>query len=65
MQSDLGKLFICGISWDTNDERLKEYFSSYGQVLEVVIMKDHTTGWARVKRGFKKENGHYKLLDQV
>ncbi|KAJ0557075.1 putative RNA recognition motif domain, nucleotide-binding alpha-beta plait domain superfamily [Helianthus annuus] len=57
MQSDMGKLFICGISWDTNEVRLKEYFSSYGQVLEVVIMKDHITGWARVKRSFKKENG--------
>lgn len=47
MQSDLGKLFIGGISWDTNEERLKEYFSSYGEVLEAVIMKDHTTGRAR------------------
>ncbi|XP_076935007.1 heterogeneous nuclear ribonucleoprotein 1-like isoform X2 [Bidens hawaiensis] len=47
MQSDLGKLFIGGISWDTDEERLKEYFSSFGQVLEAVIMKDHTTGRAR------------------
>lgn len=47
MQSDLGKLFIGGISWDTNGERLKEYFSSFGEVLEAVIMKDHTTGRAR------------------
>ncbi|XP_071726017.1 heterogeneous nuclear ribonucleoprotein 1-like [Rutidosis leptorrhynchoides] len=47
MQSDLGKLFLGGISWDTNEARLKEYFSSYGEVLETVIMKDHTTGRAR------------------
>lgn len=47
MQSDLGKLFIGGISWDTNEERLQEYFGSYGEVLEAVIMKDHTTGRAR------------------
>ncbi|GJZ87943.1 heterogeneous nuclear ribonucleoprotein 1 [Tanacetum coccineum] len=47
MQSDLGKLFIGGISWDTNEERLNEYFSSFGEVLEAVIMKDHTTGRAR------------------
>ncbi|CAI9303967.1 unnamed protein product [Lactuca saligna] len=47
MQSDLGKLFIGGISWDTNEERLQEYFSSFGEVLEAVIMKDHTTGRAR------------------
>ena len=47
MQSDLGKLFIGGISWDTNEERVKEYFSAYGEVLEAVIMKDRTTGRAR------------------
>nr|XP_043629048.1 heterogeneous nuclear ribonucleoprotein 1-like [Erigeron canadensis] len=47
MQSDLGKLFIGGISWDTNEERLHEYFSIFGEVLEAVIMKDHTTGRAR------------------
>ncbi|CAM8995679.1 unnamed protein product [Rhodiola kirilowii] len=47
MQSDLGKLFLGGISWDTNEDRLKEYFSSYGEVLEAVIMKDRNTGRAR------------------
>ncbi|KAL2938687.1 Heterogeneous nuclear ribonucleoprotein 1 [Bienertia sinuspersici] len=47
MQSDLGKLFIGGISWETNEERLKEYFSSFGEVIEAVIMKDRTTGRAR------------------
>uniref|UniRef100_A0A5B6Z095 RRM domain-containing protein n=2 Tax=Davidia involucrata TaxID=16924 RepID=A0A5B6Z095_DAVIN len=47
MQSDFGKLFIGGISWDTNEERLKEYFSTYGEVVEAVIMKDRTTGRAR------------------
>lgn len=47
MQSDLGKLFIGGISWETNEERLKEYFSTFGEVIEAVIMKDRTTGRAR------------------
>ncbi|KAF9610257.1 hypothetical protein IFM89_021581 [Coptis chinensis] len=47
MESDLGKLFIGGISWDTNEDRLKEYFQSYGDVVEAVIMKDRTTGRAR------------------
>lgn len=42
-----GKLFIGGISWDTNEERLKEYFESFGEVIEAVIMKDRTTGRAR------------------
>ncbi|GAV74595.1 RRM_1 domain-containing protein [Cephalotus follicularis] len=47
MQSDNGKLFIGGISWDTNEERLKDYFSAFGEVMEAVIMKDRTTGRAR------------------
>lgn len=47
MESDLGKLFIGGISWETTEDRLKEYFMSYGEVVEAVIMKDRTTGRAR------------------
>ncbi|KAL8147673.1 uncharacterized protein LOC141707942 [Apium graveolens] len=47
MESDLGKLFIGGISWDTNEDRLKDYFEAYGEVAEVVIMRDRTTGRAR------------------
>ncbi|XP_009790873.1 heterogeneous nuclear ribonucleoprotein 1 [Nicotiana tabacum] len=47
METDLGKLFIGGISWDTDEERLKEYFSSYGEVVEAVIMRDRNTGRAR------------------
>ncbi|GMI76236.1 hypothetical protein like AT3G07810 [Hibiscus trionum] len=42
-----GKLFIGGIAWDTNEERLKEYFSSFGEVVEAMIMRDRTTGRAR------------------
>lgn len=47
MEPDLGKLFIGGISWDTDEDRLKEYFSSYGEVMEAVIMRDRNTGRAR------------------
>lgn len=47
MESDLGKLFIGGISWDTNEDRLREYFKTFGEVVEAVIMKDRTTGRAR------------------
>lgn len=47
METDQGKLFIGGISWDTNEDRLKEYFGAYGDVVEAVIMKDRTTGRAR------------------
>ncbi|GAB4849733.1 hypothetical protein Ancab_004529 [Ancistrocladus abbreviatus] len=47
MESDLGKLFIGGISWDTDENRLKEYFGQYGEVVEAVIMRDRLTGRAR------------------
>ncbi|CAA0833617.1 RNA-binding (RRM/RBD/RNP motifs) family protein [Striga hermonthica] len=47
MEMDRGKLFVGGISWDTNEERLKEYFGTYGEVMEAVIMRDRTTGRAR------------------
>lgn len=42
-----GKLFIGGISWDTNEDRLREYFETFGEVVEAVIMKDRATGRAR------------------
>ncbi|KAI8004208.1 Heterogeneous nuclear ribonucleoprotein 1 [Camellia lanceoleosa] len=37
------KLFIGGISWDTNEDRLREYFQTFGEVVEAVIMKDRNT----------------------
>jgi RNA-binding protein Musashi len=47
MEGDAGKLFIGGISWDTNEDRLREYFDKYGEVVEAVIMRDRATGRAR------------------
>jgi RNA-binding protein Musashi len=47
MEADAGKLFIGGISWDTNEDRLREYFEKYGEVVEAVIMRDRATGRAR------------------
>lgn len=47
LEMELGKLFIGGISWDTNEDRLREYFQGFGEVMEAVIMKDRTTGRAR------------------
>lgn len=47
MDSDQGKLFIGGISWETNEERLKEYFGQYGDVLQAVVMRDKVTGRPR------------------
>jgi RNA-binding protein Musashi len=47
MDSDQGKLFIGGISWETTEEKLRDHFQAYGEVAEVVIMKDRATGRAR------------------
>ncbi|KAE8659794.1 hypothetical protein F3Y22_tig00116962pilonHSYRG01098 [Hibiscus syriacus] len=47
MEMEVGKLFIGGISWGTNEDRLREYFETFGEVVEAVIMKDRTTGRAR------------------
>lgn len=47
MEMESGKLFIGGISWDTNEDRLREYFQAFGEVVEAVIMKDRNTGRAR------------------
>ncbi|CAM6049513.1 unnamed protein product [Sphagnum compactum] len=47
MDSDQGKLFIGGISWETTEEKLRDHFQAYGVVAEVVIMKDRATGRAR------------------
>ncbi|KAG2482743.1 hypothetical protein HYH03_018337 [Edaphochlamys debaryana] len=43
------KLFLGGLSWDTTEEKLKEYFSKYGEVQDVVVMRDRHT---RRPRGF-------------
>lgn len=47
MDSDQGKLFIGGISWETTEEKLQDYFSQYGDVLQTVVMRDKTTGRPR------------------
>lgn len=47
MEADSGKLFVGGISWETDEDRLREYFSRFGEVTEAVIMRDRNTGRAR------------------
>ncbi|XP_031484157.1 heterogeneous nuclear ribonucleoprotein 1-like [Nymphaea colorata] len=45
--SEHAKLFIGGISWETNEETLTEHFKRYGEVAESVIMRDRNTGSTR------------------
>ncbi|CAA7262573.1 unnamed protein product [Cyclocybe aegerita] len=39
---DHGKMFIGGLSWATTDEGLRDYFSQFGKVDAVTIMRDPT-----------------------
>ena len=47
MNSEQSKVFVGGIPWETTEERLKDYFRAFGDVVEAVIMKDRATGRAR------------------
>jgi len=41
------KLFVGSLSWDTNDEGLRNAFSDHGEVSEAVVISDRHTGRSR------------------
>ena len=41
--SSPGKLFVGGLSWQTTPEKLREYFGQFGNVTDVLVMKDPVT----------------------
>ena len=41
------KLFVGGLSWDTNDDGLREAFSRFGAVVEAKVVTDRETGRSR------------------
>ncbi len=41
------KLFVGGLSWDTNDEGLRNAFSQFGDVQEAKVILDRDTGRSR------------------
>ncbi|CAG0915378.1 unnamed protein product [Notodromas monacha] len=41
------KLFVGGLSWQTTTDKLRDYFSPYGTVTDVLIMKDPITQRSR------------------
>ena len=47
MDSDVGKVFVGGVSWETTEDTLRKHFSSYGSISDAVIMRDRATGRAR------------------
>lgn len=41
------KLFVGGLSWDTNDEGLRAAFDRFGEVVEAKVITDRDTGRSR------------------
>ncbi|KAM1148866.1 hypothetical protein TB2_029081 [Malus domestica] len=41
------KLFVAGLSWDTNEPVLKEAFGKHGEIIEVKVICDHVSGKSR------------------
>lgn len=42
-----GKVFVGGLSWETTDARLRQYFENYGAVQEAYVSYDRHTGRPR------------------
>ncbi|XP_066019342.1 RNA-binding protein Musashi homolog 2-like [Pocillopora verrucosa] len=62
---DIGKIFVGGLSHETTQESLKSYFSSFGEVTDVVVMRDTVT---KKPRGFgfvtfQDPNSVHKVLN--
>jgi RNA recognition motif-containing protein len=41
------KLFVGGLSWDTNDASLKQAFEQFGEVTDAKVISDRDTGRSR------------------
>ncbi|XP_075625972.1 RNA-binding protein Musashi homolog 1 isoform X3 [Balearica regulorum gibbericeps] len=57
-RNDPCKMFIGGLSWQTTQEGLREYFSQFGEVKECLVMRDPLT---KRSRGF----GFVTFMDQA
>lgn len=60
MASDEGKLFVGGLSFDTNEQSLEQVFSKYGQISEGKKKKAQISSylycWNFIEDGFSFEN---------
>ncbi|KAI9364591.1 hypothetical protein BD770DRAFT_378482 [Pilaira anomala] len=43
----MSKLFIGGLSWNTDENLLRDTFSQHGDVVDCVVIKDRETGRSR------------------
>ena len=51
------RLFVGGLSWDTNEETLRKAFGEIGTVADAFIVRDRTTGDSRGFGFVTMENG--------
>ncbi|XP_076465866.1 heterogeneous nuclear ribonucleoprotein 27C-like isoform X2 [Babylonia areolata] len=42
-----GKIFVGGLSWDTDQDSLQGYFSQFGEITDCIVMKNPQTGKSR------------------
>lgn len=45
--NDSNKIFVGGLSWDTDDTSLKNAFAAFGTVAEAKVITDRMTGRSR------------------
>lgn len=41
---DAGKIFLGGLSWDTTDDDLRDYFEKFGSISDATVKTDPATG---------------------
>lgn len=41
------KVYVGNLSWNTNDDSLRNAFSAFGQILDSIVMRDRDTGRSR------------------
>ena len=41
------KMFVGGLSWQTSEDSMKEYFAQFGPVVEALVMRDPATKHSR------------------
>lgn len=46
---EVGKIFVGGLTRETTDDMLRQYFENFGEIVECIVMKDKMSG---VSRGF-------------
>ena len=62
--NDPGKMFIGGLSWQTTPESIREYFSSFGELAEVMVMKDPATRRYEIYKNYVNNLKNYSKIKE-